>query len=1315
MTHPNLRALVALDLDLNSSTNAIWARSIISAMTSGNIQVDFLSRTTRPGEFELSVQSFCNNIIDATSFSEEGAHDDYGITPRFRVRQVIALAKSEGYDFVLTQGIELSRYVAGGKALQSSLWAICDDSPFDVSKFTPQELKHLEVIARGAKLVLTGSPSVRGMLESTIPSVTSKTRLLPSFKLELSDVPKPSSNEQVIFYDSGLGYSALSTLDFSLLVKEATKKKTPPRVVLTGIDDPNNPDLLEVLESTGLKRYPGLQLSKESVLDSPLLSQQTVLLLPTQTSGLATDFFAQVSKQTGIATWWPEDESFALESIPTGSCANPLQPNSDMRLTWSSYFANDLADYRSIPQQPRKVRVLLAGADFKFAGDLVDSLIQRSDIELRVDLFEANAKPQPEKSKKLLPWADVVIAEFASYNAIWYSQNILPHQKLVVHLHGYELLQPWINELNLSNCAKIVFASEFYKNKAVRLRDWPEERLHVIPNSVNSADLDRPKSADARFHIGLVGIVPILKRPDRAISLIKKLLESDPRYILHVKGHRPWDYAWEWKKAAHQDSYRAFFESIAKDPDIFQRIVFEPFTPDIGNWLQKIGWLLSPSYRETFHLSAIEGAASGAVPLAWTREGSMEIIGEKYNFSSTEEVAGFIVSSNCSESSFEATSEAAKRSVERYDIPRVRAQWLKLIFDLAQKSANQTADDSPTLSPEEMTVSKAVEKACLAEDYEAALAILDENIPVTRSSTSELKHIEMFVRGLLGMDEARLNRFLPESNDTKANSSSFRFHLVRPAGRLIPGLTVSGLDRSETALDIPCFFQGPHFGDAAESADFIEMDLAGSTFSSSRRIRFDRAIHLAKAEIMQDVVENGRDYIIAAGPWWIALPALLAADQLATPSAWLINDASVWSALQNVHLQHHSNNYVAHTIRSLFNRADVRVVESSVLSSNALLADIDVIIGSDLSDSLPQATSWLKLQNALTQAGNRRLEKEQTALTSHLSDLRVAVISSTDFLNELRSLCPMAFAVDAKDLHSSLSPEIDAVIVNADASKSAKWDTFLSGRSSANSSKLTEFLDKCRVYGIPSIYLDTQAEAIAPQSMNVLRKVDHLALALPQSATPLLELHPIAVKSVTPWLYTQPLATALTTVFRGAGLAVVPQHLVQPSHLEEEELESSSVSEDLPAQWTPEHEGIALYFPASEMDEAKKISHACGLPSSLLSLRPVDLLGDVEDSSDELMRSAQRNEGGYVCVLNNISSLPEYFLTSMWLSAAHDVVVRPDFKSPESAQLYVEQCELENFSVKLGDLYPSSLFESHRESITVVHLPVFSSHPKDGC
>ena len=113
-------------------------------------------------------------------------------------------------------------------------------------------------------------------------------------------------------------------------------------------------------------------------------------------------------------------------------------------------FESDLPDYSRTPVvRDNPVRVLLAGADFKFAGDLVDSLIQRADIALSVDLFEANAKPQPNKSKPLLQSAEVIIAEFASKNAIWYSQNVRPDQKLIVHLHGYELLQDWITELNV--------------------------------------------------------------------------------------------------------------------------------------------------------------------------------------------------------------------------------------------------------------------------------------------------------------------------------------------------------------------------------------------------------------------------------------------------------------------------------------------------------------------------------------------------------------------------------------------------------------------------------------------------------------------------------------------------------------------------------------------------------------------------------------------------------------------------------------------------------------------------------------------------
>ncbi|MFK3620474.1 glycosyltransferase family 4 protein [Corynebacterium hesseae] len=1308
MTQPNLRALVALDLDLKDFSNELWARSLISAIASSGICIDFLSRTPNPGEFEAKIQSLCGAIIPANEYSDVEARDASGVSPRFRARQVISLAKEKSYDFVLTQGLALSRYVAGGKAVQDSLWAICDDSPFEVTKLSPQELKQVEVVARGARLILTGSPALRGMLESTIPSVTSKMRLLPSLDLDIKETPQPSRDERVLFYDVNLGYSSLLSLDFSLLVKEATQEQTPPRIVLTGVDDPRDPALLNVLNTTALRSYPGLQLSSESILNSPFLSNRSIILLPTQSSGLTSDFFAQISQQAGISTWWPEKSQVSFGSLPSGIRAKAKNKPKNTRIAWSDYFANDLADYRSVPQRSRKVRVLLAGADFKFAGDLVDALIQRSDIELRVDLFKANAKPQPEKSKKLLPWADVIIAEFASYNAIWYSQNVLPHQKLIVHLHGYELLQPWIDELSINNCAKVVFASNFYKDKAVRLKGWPEDRLHVVPNSVNSADLDRPKSNEARFHIGLVGIVPILKRPDRAISLLERLIDSDPRYVLHIKGHRPWDYAWEWKKAAHQDSYRAFFESIASNPKVFQRIVFEPFSPDIGNWLQKIGWLLSPSYRETFHLSAIEGAASGAVPLAWMREGSMEIIGEDYNFSSTEAVADFIISSNASESTFKVASDAAKKSVERYDIPHVRAQWLELIFTLAQDSQSQKSIHSLELSPVEARVAGAVKKASLADDYEACLAILDDNIPVTRSSASELKDIEMFVRGLLGIDESRLSRFLPEPTDATSYTSHYQYHLVRPSGESSRGLTLSRLDRSETFLDLPHFFQERADQNIAKLG---EIDLASPTLTSSRKIRFDRAIHLAKASVIQDVVENKRDYVVAAGPWWVALPALLAADQLGIPSAWIIDDVSVWKALRDVRLQQHSNNYIAHTIHSLFNRVDVRVVESSALPPQAQLADIDITVGVQSSQDNSALTNWIDLPNALTQVRLRRLDKGHRALETKISDLRVGVIASNHFLNQLRSVCPRAFAVDSKDPLSCLSPEIDAVIINADAASNTKWRPYMPASTETRSNTLVKLLDKCRVFGIQSIYLDTKSEAIAPNIVEMLRKVDHLGLALPQSATPLLELHPIAVRTVTPWLTSQPFTTALATVFRGAGLAVVP-HRPEINALPEGTGLEIHDSDDYTPDWKPALESIALFFPATELNEAKRISVSCNLPKQLVSLNPVELNHGEENPTKQLLQASDCISGGYVCVLKDIDELPKAFLESMWLSAAEDVVVRPVFDAPATAQIWVNHVSPDSFTLMLGDLYHSSLNHSRNESVTVVYLPVFTSHSK---
>ncbi|WP_146067377.1 hypothetical protein [Arthrobacter sp. SX1312] len=328
-------------------------------------------------------------------------------------------------------------------------------------------------------------------------------------------------------------------------------------------------------------------------------------------------------------------------------------------------------------------RILFAGHDFKFAGELLGMLAARSDVELRADLWEKQNVQDEARSELLLDWANVIFCEFASHNAVWYSWEKKETQFLVVRFHGYELYSDWIKDVNFANVDMFVFVSEFYRDQVIEALGWPIERTAVIPNAVDALDLQRQKMEGARFHLGIAGIVPILKRPDRALDLLELLLESDRRYTLHIRGRSPWQYKWMWDNLDVRDAYEAFYDRIASNPRLRSRVVFEEFGPDMGRWFQKIGWVLSPSTRETFHLAPVEGMASGAVPVVWQREGANEIFGPTWVHSSTEEAANHIIETNRSTDSFTAASSEAQVRASGYDILPVGDRWLHLLASAA--------------------------------------------------------------------------------------------------------------------------------------------------------------------------------------------------------------------------------------------------------------------------------------------------------------------------------------------------------------------------------------------------------------------------------------------------------------------------------------------------------------------------------------------------------------------------------------------------------------------------------------------------------
>ncbi|MCY1159537.1 MAG: putative glycosyl transferase, partial [Citricoccus sp.] len=374
-----------------------------------------------------------------------------------------------------------------------------------------------------------------------------------------------------------------------------------------------------------------------------------------------------------IARWAPSTLTDDLD----GLAGRRVAPRTGRGLSGelSRMFEPFLPDYGAVAARPGKLRVLLVGADFKFAGDIVEALALREDIDLRVDRWRYNAVPQPEESRPLLEWAEVILCEFASINAVWYSTNVRPDQRLILHLHGYELRQPHIHDVEISAVEKVVFASGFYRQSALEVTGWPPERTTVISNSVQSADLARTKLPDARFHLGLAGFIPELKRPDRALDVFEALLERDDRYTLHLRGHLPWNYPYVWKNLVRRDAYLAFFERLRRHPSLRRSVVFDPFGPDMGNWFRGIGWTLSTSTRETFHLAPVEGMASGAVPLVWRREGSDEIFPRQWNVDTATEAAELVHGVNADPARFDELSLQAAAFARTYDARRVVAQW----------------------------------------------------------------------------------------------------------------------------------------------------------------------------------------------------------------------------------------------------------------------------------------------------------------------------------------------------------------------------------------------------------------------------------------------------------------------------------------------------------------------------------------------------------------------------------------------------------------------------------------------------------------
>lgn len=281
-----------------------------------------------------------------------------------------------------------------------------------------------------------------------------------------------------------------------------------------------------------------------------------------------------------------------------------------------------------------------------------------------------------------LEWADVVFVEWCTGLAALISRVDRRRTRVVVRLHSYEAFTQWPHLTDFRGIDDLVFVSEHLRDLVVAavpgLQGPTAPRLHVITNAMDLQRFVRPKPADARFTLGVVGASKLVKDPRWAIEVLRELRKHDVRYRLHMI------------RAKFQDSGAGtakYAEALQADLDELVpsgAVVPLKHTDDVPAVLEPVGVVLSSSVRESFHMGLVEGVASGALPVVrdWPffPGAARRLFPADWVVGTPAEAAARILALTADERTWrETTAEAAQLVLERWDWSVVSRDFERLL------------------------------------------------------------------------------------------------------------------------------------------------------------------------------------------------------------------------------------------------------------------------------------------------------------------------------------------------------------------------------------------------------------------------------------------------------------------------------------------------------------------------------------------------------------------------------------------------------------------------------------------------------------
>jgi glycosyltransferase involved in cell wall biosynthesis len=736
-------ALVYADVDMNLlDGSAIWLQSVTQALVAAGCAVTLVLKAQVRTDRLLAPLRGVEAVTIRSPQAEQllPGLTDANLTVAQAVAVLAAVDKAHPHDLVVLRGRALVSAAARDGAFDGRLWSYLTDVPQAVPAVTPKAAEDLTAIAKASRYLLCQTEELRCFLEGSVAAACGKSVLFPPV-LPAPDSPErpaasPHTPLKLVY--TGKFAPRWNTLEMTQLPSLLASRGVPAEVHMVGDkvhDDPRDagykrrmrgalgevgtPSVPGVIWHGGQPRaeamrlaagcdiglswrHPELDASLElstKVLEFGQLGMPVILnRTPMHEALLGADyplFAASLDDVADAAAACAADPAmFALAADRTSAAAREftLDKAAD-RLR--GYLARAVGPGGSpAGGAAPPLRVVIAGHDLKFFTPLIAYFRLQPGLEVRVDQWESLGEHDAAVSKELAEWADVVICEWCGPNAVWYSRHKRRGTRLLVHLHRFELYSHYPGQVKIGNVDQVICVSEYYAQLTREHTGWPAAKVVSLPNPIDVSQLDRPKLDGAPRHLGMISVDSSRKRLDLGLDVLEELRRDDDRYVLFVKSRMPWQHWWVWQIPAEREHFQATLRRVQRSPLLRDAVVFDDAGPDVAAWLRRVGFVLSTSDDESFHVAPAEGMASGAVPVIRHWPGAETIYDRRWIHETPAEMAAYIASL-ASPDDWRAAGQAAREQARGFELLSVCRSWHRLLTaDLGAGSAYELSGAS---------------------------------------------------------------------------------------------------------------------------------------------------------------------------------------------------------------------------------------------------------------------------------------------------------------------------------------------------------------------------------------------------------------------------------------------------------------------------------------------------------------------------------------------------------------------------------------------------------------------------------------------